>query len=77
MPDPVCASGRASINRIVGLGAVASRRPALVLAVLAVVTIAGAYEGLQLEARYDFRDFLPMASRKHAHSEHTSTTVLV
>ncbi|MCC7568963.1 MAG: MMPL family transporter [Candidatus Methanofastidiosa archaeon] len=58
-PDPVCASGRASINRIVGLGAVASRRPALVLAVLAVITIAGAYEGLQLEARYDFRDFLP------------------
>ena len=41
------------------------------LALLAVVTIAGAYQGLNLEARYDFRDFLPSGI------EETQTTNLL
>ncbi len=57
--DPVCASGPSCTNTFVGLGAVASRRPLIVLALLVVVAIAAAHQGLNLEARYDFRDFLP------------------
>ena len=69
--DPVCASGPSPLNSFVGLGAVASRKPAIVLALLAIVTIAGAYQGLNLEARYDFRDFLPSGI------EETDTTNLL
>jgi len=55
----VCASGDCTVNRGIGLGAIVARRPAIVITVLLLITAFGAYEGSQLEARFDFRDFLP------------------
>jgi len=57
--EMVCASGVCTLNRAVGLGALLSKKPAYVLLALLFVTTIGAYEGAQLEARFDFRDFLP------------------
>jgi len=55
----VCASGDCSVNRGIGFGAVAARKPAIVIIILLLITAFGAYEGSKLEARFDFRDFLP------------------
>ncbi len=40
-------------------GAVAAKKPLAIMVVVGLVTVAGAYGAYQLEASYDFRDFLP------------------
>lgn len=57
--EVVCASGVCGINKGLGLGALFSKRPLPVLIIVAIITVAGAYEASQLETRFDFRDFLP------------------
>jgi len=59
MEEMVCSSGVACINRGLGTGALAARYPALVFIIVAIVTVAGVWGTLQLEIRFDFRDFLP------------------
>ncbi len=58
-PDSFCRSDVKCVNNGLGLGAIAARTPVRVLAVVLLITLTAVYGGLQLEARYDFRDFLP------------------
>jgi len=46
-------------NNGLGLGAIAARMPVKVIIVVLLITSVSVYGGTQLEARYDFRDFLP------------------
>jgi predicted RND superfamily exporter protein len=55
----VCASGVGALNNLAGLGAVATRRPVVVIGVIVVVTVASLWGASQLEARFGFSDFLP------------------
>jgi len=57
-PEMVCASGPSCINYGLGTGAVAAKKPLVVLLVVGLLTAGGAYGMLQIETRYDFRDFL-------------------
>ncbi len=47
------------VNNGLGLGAIAARMPVKVIIVVLLITSVSVYGGTQLEARYDFRDFLP------------------
>ena len=58
-PETFCKSDVKCVNNGLGLGAIAARTPIRVLVVLLLITSASIYGGMQLEARYDFRDFLP------------------
>jgi len=58
-PETFCESDVSCVNNGLGLGAIAARTPVRVLIVVLLITSAAVYGGLQLEARYDFRDFLP------------------
>lgn len=58
-PESFCEADRDCVNNGLGLGAIAARTPVPVLIVVLLITSAGVYGGLQLEAEYDFRDFLP------------------
>ncbi len=58
-PESFCKSDVKCVNNGLGLGAIAARTPVPVLIVVLLITSAAVYGGMQLEARYDFRDFLP------------------
>ncbi|MFW6048481.1 MAG: efflux RND transporter permease subunit [Candidatus Natronoplasma sp.] len=58
-PESFCEADRDCVNNGLGLGAIAARTPVPVLIVVLLITSTGVYGGLQLEAEYDFRDFLP------------------
>lgn len=58
-PEMVCSSGVSCVNNALGFGAVAAKKPLIVILILALLTTAGAYGVLNLEPQYDFRDFLP------------------
>jgi len=51
--------GIGSINRILSSGASFAKHPVAVMGVVLILTAVGLYGGLQLEPRFDFRDFLP------------------
>ena len=51
--------GIGGINRVLSSGASLARHPVAVISVVIVITGVGVYGGLQLEPRFDFRDFLP------------------
>lgn len=55
----VCSSGLACINRGLGAGALAARKPLIVLMVVGIVTAVGISGALQVRIQFDFRDFLP------------------
>ncbi len=58
-PESFCEADRDCVNNGLGLGAIAARTPMPVLIIVLLLTSAGIYGGIQLEAEYDFRDFLP------------------
>ncbi len=58
-PDTFCKSDRPCVNNGLGLGAIAARTPVKVIIVVLLITSAGAYGASQLEAEYNFTDFLP------------------
>ncbi|MFW6305601.1 MAG: efflux RND transporter permease subunit [Candidatus Saliniplasma sp.] len=58
-PESFCEADRDCVNNGLGLGAIAARTPVPVFIVVLLITSTGVYGGLQLEAEYDFRDFLP------------------
>ncbi len=58
-PETFCEADRDCVNNGLGLGAIAARMPIKVIIVVLMITTAGVYGGIQLEAEYDFRDFLP------------------
>ncbi|MFO7793012.1 MAG: MMPL family transporter [Candidatus Saliniplasma sp.] len=58
-PETFCEADRDCVNNGLGIGAISARTPIPVLIVVLLITSAGVYGGLQLEAEYDFRDFLP------------------
>ena len=58
-PEDICPSDIDCPNNGLGLGAIAALVPARVIIVLLVITTASIYGATQLEARYDYRDFLP------------------
>ncbi|MFW6376143.1 MAG: efflux RND transporter permease subunit, partial [Thermoplasmatota archaeon] len=58
-PDTFCESDESCVNNGLGLGAIAARTPIKVVIVVLLITSVSVYGGAQLEARYDFRDFLP------------------
>lgn len=58
-PETFCQSDVKCVNNGLGLGAIAARTPVPVLIIVLLITSGAVYGGLQLEARYDFRDFLP------------------
>ncbi|MFP4143408.1 MAG: efflux RND transporter permease subunit [Thermoplasmata archaeon] len=58
-PESFCEADRDCVNNGLGLGAIAARTPVRVIVVVLLITAAGVYGGIQLEAEYDFRDFLP------------------
>lgn len=58
-PESFCEADRDCVNNGLGLGAIAARTPVRVIVVVLLITTAGVYGGIQLEAEYDFRDFLP------------------
>ena len=59
-PEDFCGEdGGNCPNNGLGIGAIAARTPWKVVIVILMITSASIYGGAQLEARYDFRDFLP------------------
>lgn len=52
-------SGMTGLNRGLSHGASLAQHPAIVIAVVLVISGVGVYGGLQLEPKFDFRDFLP------------------
>jgi len=58
-PETFCPGHDKCPNNGLGLGAIAARTPVKVLVVLLLLTSVSVYGATQLEARYDFRDFLP------------------
>lgn len=58
-PDTFCESDVKCVNNGLGLGAIAARTPIKVVIVILLITSVSIYGGSQLQARYDFRDFLP------------------
>ncbi len=58
-PESFCGPDVKCVNNGLGLGAIAARTPVKVLVVVLLITSASVYGGAQLQARYDFRDFLP------------------
>jgi len=58
-PETFCPGDDDCPNNGLGLGAIAARTPIRVLVVLLLLTSVSVYGATQLEARYDFRDFLP------------------
>lgn len=59
LDEMVCASGPACINKGLGTGAIVARHPVIVLLLVGVITTVALFGAVQLEPRFDFRDFLP------------------
>lgn len=58
-PHLVKPEGSISLIRVLSSGSYLAMRPYLVLPVVLLMTGVGIYGGIQLEAQFDFRDFLP------------------
>ncbi len=58
-PETFCEADRDCVNNGLGLGAIAARTPIPVIIIVLLITTTGLYGGIQLEADYDFTDFLP------------------
>jgi len=58
-PELVCATGVACLNRGIGLGALAARKPLIVFALVGFFAIMGIFGAVQLEPRFSNTDFLP------------------
>ncbi len=59
LDEMVCASGPACINKGLGAGAIIARHPIIILSIVALITGIAVLGAVQLEPRFDFRDFLP------------------
>jgi hypothetical protein len=57
--DMVKPEGSIILNRALSAGSSLAVRPLIVIPVVVILTIVGLYGGAQLEATFDFRDFLP------------------